>query len=475
MTDLTNLTIETARELLDSKKVTAVELAAAYVARAHEKNEELNAYLEIFADVEDQAKYADNMIAEGKAQALTGIPIAIKDNILINGRIASGASKILEHYVATYDAHVIEKLKEAGAVFIGRANMDEFAMGSSTENSAFGVTKNPHDTTRVPGGSSGGSAAAVAADIAIVGLGTDTGGSIRQPAAVCGLVGYKPTYGAVSRYGAMAMGSSLDQIGPLTKTVADAEALFTTIRGQDSRDATSLPDVQFTPEKKVHTIGVPRHFLNEGVDPDVLEAFEASLEGLKSSGYEVVDIELPSVKYALAAYYIVMPAEVSTNLARYDGIRYGTQVLGKDLIDDYKQTRREGFGAESRRRILLGAFVLSSGYADAYYRTATAVREQIREDFEKAFAQVDVIATPTSPTPAFKIGEKTDDPLAMYAADIFTVPVNLTGVPAISIPMGMVERDGAHLPVGIQFIAPQKEDATLFTIGKEFEKIQRTI
>lgn len=472
MTDICNLTIRDARELLDKGSVTAVDIARAYVARAQEANPELNAYLEVFDDVIEQAQRADELLKAGKGTALTGIPLAIKDNILIHGRIASGASKILENYVASYDAFVIERLKEAGAVFLGRANMDEFAMGSSTENSAFGVTKNPHDTSRIPGGSSGGSAAAVAGDIAIAGLGTDTGGSIRQPAALCGLVGFKPTYGAVSRRGAMAMGSSLDQIGPLAKTTDDAHLLFSAIVGLDTQDATSLSYDTFPEARTVKRIGVPRHFLASGIDEDVVKAFEEQLDAMKAAGYEIVDVEMPNISYALAAYYIVMPAEVSTNLARYDGLRYGVQVTGETLLEDYAKTRGEGFGKESRRRILLGAFVLSSGYADAYYRKAAAVREHIKEDFARVFADVDVIATPTSPTPAFKIGEKAADPLAMYAADIFTVPVNLTGVPAISIPMGVVERDGKNLPIGIQFIAPHKHDETLFALGKEFERIR---
>ncbi|QSH39331.1 Asp-tRNA(Asn)/Glu-tRNA(Gln) amidotransferase subunit GatA [Candidatus Kaiserbacteria bacterium] len=469
--ELQNITIQKARALLDGGDITAVELAQAYLGRAQEKNEELNAYLEIFDDVLEQAQRADKIIKDGSATALTGIPIAIKDNILIEGRIASGASKILENYVASYDAHVIEKLKAEGAVFIGRTNMDEFAMGGSTENSAYGPTKNPHDPTRVPGGSSGGSAVTVAADMAIASLGTDTGGSIRQPAALCGLVGFKPTYGAVSRYGAMAMGSSLDQIGSFGKTVADAELLFASIRGEDNRDSTSLPEASFVDAQAPKKIGVPRQFFAEGVDKDVIETFEASLDKLRKEGYEIVDIELPTSKYALAVYYIVMPAEVSTNLARYDGIRYGVQKQGKDLLDDYMQTRREGFGAESRRRILLGAFVLSSGYADAYYRKAIAVRNQIKREFDEAFKDVAIIATPTSPTPAFRIGEKVNDPLAMYAEDMFTVTANLAGVPAISVPMGEVERDGVQLPIGIQFIANRGADSSLFTIGKDFEGI----
>lgn len=469
--ELQNLTVQEARTLLNEKKITAVALAQHYCTRAQEKNGELNAYLEIFDDIEEQAKRADEMIANGEATTFTGIPIAIKDNILIKGHITSGASKILGNYVATYDAHVIEKLKGEGAVFIGRTNMDEFAMGSSTENSAFGPTKNPHDPTRIPGGSSGGSAAAVAGDMAVVALGTDTGGSIRQPAAVCGVVGFKPTYGAVSRYGAMAMGSSLDQIGPLAKTVTDAESLFNTIRGVDARDATSLPEDAFSTDAKPKKIGVPRNFLKEGVDKDVLEHFENSLQKLKEEGYEIADIELPTISYALSVYYIIMPAEASTNLARYDGMRYGVQKQGKDLLDDYMQTRGEGFGTEVHRRIILGTFVLSSGYADAYYRKAIGVRNQIKKELDTIFETVDIIATPTTPTPAFKLGEKVNDPLAMYAEDIFTVPVNIAGVPAISVPMQTVEREGVQLPTGMQFIAARGNDDALFTIGKDFEGI----
>ena len=471
--DTRTLTLAQARRMLDVGDITAVALAELFLADMEARNTELNAYLEVFDDIAAQAARADEMIARGDVYPMTGIPIAIKDNILIKGRIASGASKILANYTATYDAHVIEQLKNEGAVLLGRTNMDEFALGSSTENSAYGPTKNPHDTTRIPGGTSGGSAAAVAGGIALAALGSDTGGSIRQPAALCGIVGFKPTYGAVSRYGVMAAASSLDQIGPLARTVEDAQMLFESIRGHDTRDATSLPDD--TPQSHEHgkRIGVPRAMLAGGVDADVRDAFEASLDALTSDGYEIVDIDLPlTASFCLAAYYIVNPAEVSTNLARYDGIRYGVPHAGENLIDDYKQTRGKGFGPESRRRILIGSFVLSSGYADAYYRKAEAVRNDIRNEFKAAFEDVDVIAMPTSPTPAFKIGERADDPLAMYAADIFTVPINMTGVPAISVPMGRVERDGAQLPVGMQFVAPHNSDAVLFSIGKDFERIK---
>lgn len=472
--DISKLTIAGARKALDAKEYTARQLVEAHIAAAKEKNPALNAYLEVWeTQAINEADAADAVIAKGEQKALTGIPLAIKDNLLIKGRIASSASKMLEKYVATYDATVTKKLRDAGAIFIGRTNMDEFAMGASTENSAFGPTKNPIDPTRVPGGSSGGSAVAVAADIAIAGIGSDTGGSIRQPAALTGVVGLKTTYGAVSRFGVMAMGSSLDQIGPFTKTVADARTMFSVINGHDANDSTSLPDKlreAEPPSKKPKVIGVPRSFMKEGVDPDVLAAFEKTLEGLKGKGYEIRDIELPNLKYALAVYYIIVPAEVSTNLSRYDGIRYGLSLPGDDIKEVYRKSRGAGFGPETRRRILVGAYVLSAGYADAYYRKARLVRAMIREDFVKAFEQVDVIATPTSPTPAWKFGAKSD-PVAMYAADMFTVPVNLAGVPGISVPSGTVERDGVQLPVGFQLIGPHRGEEQLFQVGEAVEQL----
>ena len=464
--DISRLTIVEARRALDAKDYSAEELAKEYLKEIEKKNPSLNAYLEIYDDVLEQAKAADNIIFQGEQKKLTGIPLAIKDNILIKGKRASSASKILSGYVAPYDATVIDRLKVQGAVFLGRANMDEFAMGSSTENSAFGRTKHPLDHARVPGGSSGGSASAVAAGLAAAALGSDTGGSIRQPAALCGLVGLKPTYGTVSRFGLMAMASSLDQIGPLTHTVADARILFNSIRGYDKNDSTSLPNDFFKQDvAKGKTIGVPRAFLEKGIDSDILTRFEISLKHMKSQGYSIVDIDLPSFSHGLAVYYIVMPAEASTNLARFDGVRYGLSVEGVDVIDMYRKTRGQGFGREVRRRILIGTFVLSSGYADAYYRKALAVRDLIISDIEKAFTKVDVIATPTTPTPAFRAGEK-EDPLAMYAADIFTVPVNLAGIPGISVPMGSVARDGTNLPIGIQFVAPVGGEERLFIAGE---------
>ena len=473
--NLETLTIEEARRALDAKEYSALDLTNTYLDAIAQKDGEIHAYLEVWTDsARQEARAADEVIAAGKSKPLTGIPIAVKDNILIEGRIASSASKILEHYVASYDATVISKLKAQGVVFLGRTNMDEFAMGGSTENSAFGPSRNPHDTTRVPGGSSGGSAAAVAAGMALAALGSDTGGSIRQPASLTGLVGLKPTYGTISRFGLMAMGSSLDQIGSLGKTTADARAVFDAIRGYDHNDSTSLPDGTLPPARGVQKIiGVPRAFLKEGTDADVLAQFEKTLAALRSAGYEVRDIDLPNIPYALAVYYIIMPAEASTNLAKYDGIRYGLSVPANTIGDVYSKTRGTGFGPEVRRRILVGTFVLSAGYADAYYRKARAVRELIRDDFARAYDSVDVIVTPTSPVPAFRIGEKSGDPLAMYAADIFTVPVNLAGVPAMSVPSGSVEREGKQLPVGFQLIAPHGGEDTLFAIGRDVESANR--
>lgn len=466
MTELTKLTLKEARKKLDAKEFSSIELTQAYLKNIEANDEDFHAYLEVFTDAEEQAKKADEMIHKGVSHALLGIPLAVKDNILIKGRTASSASKMLENYTATYDATVISKLKREGSVFLGRTNMDEFAMGSSTENSAYGVTKNPRDTSRVPGGSSGGSAAAVAGELALVALGSDTGGSIRQPAALCGVVGLKPTYGSVSRHGLMAMGSSLDVIGPLAKTVDDAEILFEALRGWDRMDSTTLPDDRTrVPKKERYTIGVPRSFLGTGVDPDVLVAFEKSLEVLKDAGHVVVDIELPTLKYSLPAYYIIIPAEVSANLARFDGVRYGLHIDGVDRVDDYRQTRGAGFGAEVRRRIFLGTYVLSSGYYDAYYGKAMQARERIRRDVRKAFTTVDAIVTPTTPSPAFKFGEKTNDPIAMYLEDVFTVSANIIGVPALSVPSGTVQREGVTLPVGFQLMAPELGEKTLFTLG----------
>lgn len=434
------------------------------------KDTDVHAFLEVYEDALEAAGVATERYKQegNSAPVLLGMPIAIKNNILIKGKRATGASKILENYTAVYDATIIEKLREAGAIFVGSTNLDEFAMGSSTENSAFGPTKNPHDTTRVPGGSSGGSAAAVAMGAVPAAIGTDTGGSIRQPASFCGLVGFKPTYGAVSRYGLMAMGSSLDQAGPLTNSVADAELIHTVMAGIDKMDMTTISEDTYpkVPVKETYTIGVPRDFLKSGVEPDVMEKFEETIKNLKEAGHSVVDVELPLFEQGLAAYYISMPAEVSSNLARYDGVRYGLHVEGKDLLEDYMKTRAAGFGAEVKRRILLGTYVLSAGYFDAYYGKAEQVRNLMRAELNEVFATVDMVMTPTTPAPAFKIGELSD-PLSVYAQDIFTVPVNLTGIPAISLPMGTVQRDGNALPVAVQYMGPHGGDFQLFAFGKE--------
>lgn len=458
--DLKNLTIKKVQDAFEKGDFTSQELVEAYKDQIAKVNPEVHAYLEVF---EGQ---------EREGGLLSGIPCGIKDNILIQGHIASASSKILENYHATYDATVIKKLKGAGVVFLGRTNMDEFAMGGSTENSAYGPTKNPHDLGRVAGGSSGGSAAAVAMDGALFTLGTDTGGSIRQPASFCGLVGLKPTYGAVSRYGAMAMGSSLDQIGPITKTVTDAEIVFNIIKGKDEKDGTTIDENTY-PKKRIGSkkpvIGVPREFLKgDGIDKDVLVSFDASLKKFRDMGYQIRDVELPNIAYSLPVYYVIMPAEVSSNMARYDGVRFGLHKDGKDIVDDYFETRRAGFGREVIRRILLGTYVLSSGYYDAYYNRAIAVRKMITDDFIKAFENVDLILTPTTPAPAFKLGEKTSDPVAMYLEDIFTVTANLTGMPAISIPCGFAEREGKKLPLGLQMTARHGDEDTLFEAGKEF-------
>ncbi|MEK7602017.1 MAG: Asp-tRNA(Asn)/Glu-tRNA(Gln) amidotransferase subunit GatA [Patescibacteria group bacterium] len=463
------LSMVEAGKMLRDHTLTVQELWDACSSRAHARNPELNAYLELFPADGPAIQAAQKRIDTERdtAPALCGIPLAIKDNILIEGHLASAASQILSNYTATYDATVITKLKADGALFLGRANMDEFAMGSSTENSAFGPSKNPHDTSRVPGGSSGGSASAVAGHLALAALGTDTGGSIRQPAAHCGLVGLKPTYGRVSRSGAIALGSSLDQIGPLTKSVADAQLLYDVLKGHDPLDATTITDATY-PAPKIKEkliIGVPYDLLSDGIDEDVRATFDATLARLAEAGHTLVSVSLPTSEYALPTYYVIMPAEASTNLARYDGMRYGKSTTGKNLLDEYLGARTEGFGPETIRRILLGTFVLSSGYIDAYYRKADAAREVLTNEYDEAFKTCDVIAFPTTPAPAFAFGEKTGNPVSMYLEDVFTVTACLTGMPAISVPMGMVERGGKQLPIGMHFTAPKGAESILFTAG----------
>ncbi len=471
MIDIEKLTIKDLNSHLKNGDFTVRELATAYLENIKAQNTSVNAYLEVYDDVMEQADAIDKKIKSGDIKPLSGLPIAIKDNILIDGKKVTSASKILDGYIAPYDATVIKKLKEQDVLFLGRANMDEFAMGGSTENSAYGVTKNPLDLSRVAGGSSGGSVAAVAMNGALASLGSDTGGSVRQPSSFCGTVGLKPTYGGVSRYGLMAMGSSLDVIGPVTKTVTDSEILFNAIKGVDVFDSTTYGNGVYDerPKKESLVVGVPYHILNNGgIDPEAKKNFEESVLKLKSLGYTVKDISLPNIEYSLAVYYIIMPAEVSSNLSRFDGVKFGLHVDGDNLLQDYLKTRGQGFGQEVRRRILIGTYVLSAGYADAYYNKALILRQKIAEDFKKAFAEVDVIVTPTTPGPAFKIGEKINDPLALYLEDVFTVPANIVGIPAISIPSGNVDRDGKSLPLGIQMMAPHNCEDLLFEVGKKF-------
>ena len=487
---LNNLTIKKFHEGLASKQFSAFEITKAFFDYIKKNDSQINAYLRLTKDLAlSQANKIDVELAEGKdLKILAGAPLAIKDNILIEGEPATAASKILENYRASYDATVIKKLKEAGAIFLGKTNMDEFAMGSSTENSAFKITRNPIDLERVPGGSSGGSAAAVSADMALAALGSDTGGSIRQPAGFCGVIGLKQTYGAISRYGLIAMASSLDQVGPITKTVEDAAILFKEISGRDELDATSV-NFQYNDDELLNPklenirklrIGIPKEYFIEGLDKNVYEAIEETIKLLKSLKIEFKEISLPHTKYALSCYYIIMPAEVSANLARFDGIRYSRATSEKrkatTLKEIYFKTRGEGFGEEVKRRIILGTFVLSAGYYDAYYSKAQKVRKLIKEDFDRAFKEVDVILTPVSPTSAFKIGEKTDDPLQMYLSDIFTIPVNLAGLPAISIPttnnQRLTTKDGRKLPVGFQLIGKPFREADVLGIGQYYEKLQ---
>ena len=466
--NLTKLTLKEAREKLDTKEITVKELVGAYQENITKKNEELNIFLEVFEDIDAQTEEAQAVIDAGNASVLTGIPIAFKDNICIKGRKVSAASKYLEEYVAPYNATVTEKFLSQKPVILGRVNMDEFAMGGSTENSAYGVTKNPYDTNRVAGGSSGGSAAAVAAECALLTLGSDTGGSIRQPASFCGVVGLKPTYGSVSRHGLMAMSSSLDVIGPVTKTVSGAKAVFDIIKGKDPLDSTS-DEKDPVSKKEAYKIGVPRALLTDEIDKDVLEAFEADLKKLQDQGHEIVDIELPSLKYSLAVYYIIMPCEVSSNMSRYDGVRFGAHVEGKTLEDDYKQSRSQYLGEEVKRRIMLGTHALSSGHYDAYYNKAWHVRTMMKKEVAKVFESINVIMLPTSPTPAFKIGENSQDPLKMYLTDVLTVSANLLGVPGITVPTQTVERDGKQLPVSSQILGPHFHEEWLFDLGSQLE------
>ena len=449
-----------------------MELCQAHFNNIKARNKEIFAYLSLREDQAlDEAKKIDDLIASGKnLPTLAGIPMAMKDNILVEGMKCTAASRILENYIAPYDATVVKKLKEHGAVILGKVNLDEFAMGSSTENSSFGPTRNPHDPTRVPGGSSGGSAAAVAGNMALGALGSDTGGSIRLPASFCGVVGLKPTYGVVSRYGLMAFASSLDQIGPITKTVEDAKIIFEAVRGKDKMDSTSME----MPETDIENlkidnlrIGVPKEYFVKGIDPEVEKIVKSAIKKYEAAGAKIVEVSLPHTEYALPAYYIINPSEASANLARYDGIKYGFSKQEKSLLDVYLKSRGEGFGAEVRRRIMLGTYALSSGYYEAYYKRAQKVRTKVIEDFNNAFKKVDMIITPTSPILPFKIGEKIEDPLSMYLVDVYTVSINLAGLPALSVPCGQVGK----LPVGLQLIGQPFKENQIFEAASFLEKL----
>lgn len=470
MIDIKNLTISSAHKSLSSKEFSSVDLLNACLKNIEDRNSELFAFIEVFSDAKEQAEEADKMIAEGKATPLTGIPFAIKDNILFEGHIASASSKALSKHTATYSAPIIKKLREMGAVVIGRTNMDEFAMGSSTENSSLGVTKNPFDSSRVAGGSSGGSASALASGMCLFALGTDTGGSVRQPAGFCGVVGYKGSYGSVSRSGIISMGNSLDQVGPMTKNSDDLKIVFDAISFFDNNDATSIPEnLRNKDTKEFKKIGVPWGMIErEGIDGETLANFKETISKLEKEGNTIVPIDLPLTEYSLAVYYIIMPAEVSTNLSRFDGIRYGSRVDAPNLFETYTKSRREGFGPETRRRVMLGTYVLSHGYYDAYYKKAINMKSAIRKELLEVFKTVDVIATPTTPSPAFRVGEKSD-PLQMYLSDIFTVPANIVGFPAISIPN---KNSSNGLPLDIQFMASDREDSSLIAFSQKFEKIK---
>ena len=472
--DFDRLTLVDARRLLESGACTSVEMTAALAARIRARDPEIRAYLTVDEGMAlRQAEAADAARAAGQTGPLLGIPLGSKDLLNVEGQPCTCSAHMLEGYVSPYDATAIARLRAAGAVFLGRTNMDEFAMGSSTENSAFQVTRNPVDTTRVPGGSSGGSAAALAAGEAIATLGTDTGGSIRQPAAFCGCVGLKPTYGRISRYGLTAFASSLDQIGPMTKTVEDAAILLGVMSGIDPMDSTTLdvPVPDYTAalgtDLKGVRLGLPKEYFIDGMDAEVRASIEAAVETCRALGAEIVEVSLPHTQYAIAVYYIIATAEASANLARFDGVRYGHRAEGvTDPIDMYGKTRAQGFGPEVKRRIILGTYVLSSGYYDAYYLKAQKVRTLIRRDFETSFETVDAIAAPCAPTTAFEIGSHGDDPLSMYLEDIFTLPANLAGVPGLALPVGF---DGDQMPIGMQLMGAHFSEEKLFAIGRAYQ------
>ncbi|MGH2616529.1 MAG: Asp-tRNA(Asn)/Glu-tRNA(Gln) amidotransferase subunit GatA [Thermomicrobiales bacterium] len=473
MSDLTNLSAAEARRALDQREISAPELATAYLEQIARLDGDVGAYLHVMRDVAvAQADAADRRIGAGDAQPLTGIPVALKDVLCTIDAPTTAASRILERFRPPNDATVVRRLREQGAVFLGKANTDEFAMGSSNENSAFKPVRNPWNQDRVPGGSSGGPAAAVAAHMAAVSLGSDTGGSIRQPAGFCGVVGLKPTYGRVSRFGLLAFASSLDQIGPFARTVEDAAITLQAIAGHDPLDSTSspepVPDFQAALSGDIAgmKIGVAKEYSVDGMEEGVAQAVAAAISRLAELGAEIVNVDLPHTEYALPTYYITAPAEASANLARYDGVKYGLSKEALTLRETYERTRGEGFGAEVKRRIMLGTYALSSGYYDAYYVKAQKVRTLIKQDFDEAWAKVDAIVAPTSPTVAFPLGARTDDPYQMYLADVFTIPANMAGIPGVAVPCGF--SDG--LPVSLQILGPAFAEATILRIADAYER-----
>lgn len=472
--ELFRLGIHELNSMLAAGEVTAAEITESVHKRIDSVEDRIRAYVTLTKDsAREMSQAADREISAGNISPLSGIPVAVKDNMCTKGILTTCSSKILRNFIPPYESTVTSRLLANSYVLVGKTNLDEFAMGSSTENSGFHTTRNPWDTERIPGGSSGGSAAAVAADECIAALGSDTGGSIRQPASLCGVVGLKPTYGRVSRYGLVAFASSLDQIGPITKNVRDAAILLNLISGRDRKDSTSapveVPDFTAVLGQEIRglRIGIPKEYFIEGMDKEVDLAVKTAIRQLESLGAVPVEVSLPHTGYAVAAYYVLATSEASSNLARYDGVKYGLRTEGKDLLEMYMKTRAEGFGPEVKRRIMLGTYTLSSGYYDAYYRKAQQVRTLIKRDFENAFEQVDVVVTPTSPTPAFRLGEKTDDPLQMYLADIFTISVNLAGVPGISIPCGFTSD---NLPIGLQLIGRHFDEEAILKTAYAYEQ-----
>jgi aspartyl-tRNA(Asn)/glutamyl-tRNA(Gln) amidotransferase subunit A len=474
--NLHELTIQEAHPLLKRKEITSQELTRAVLERIYAVETQVDAFLTVEDELAmEQARHADDMISKGQCMPLTGIPMGIKDLMCTRDIKTTCGSKILENFEPPYDATVIRKLRKAGAVIVGKLNMDEFAMGSSTENSGFKITRNPWDLTRIPGGSSGGSAAAVSADMCLAALGSDTGGSIRQPASHCGVVGMKPSYGRVSRFGLVAFASSLDQIGPLSKNVMDCSYLLNTICGYDASDSTSVPmDVPdytsaLTGDLKGVAVGIPREYSGtEGLDPEVMSSINSAIEVLEGLGARRVDVSLPHTEYAVAVYYVIAPCEASSNLARYDGVKYGFRDnASSGLMNMYRSTRSQGFGPEVQRRIIIGTYCLSAGYYDAYYGKASQVRTLMMEDFKRAFETCDIILCPVAPTPAFKIGEKVDDPLTMYLSDIFTLSANLAGIPGISLPCGF---SSEGLPIGLQLMGNHFNEEMLLKVAYNFEQ-----